>query len=293
MPTADNGPYDSVDRLLADWARADPSLDLSPVAIVLRLSRLRQIIDSELEATFAEHGLGGADFAALATLRRLSRSGGVSQRALMRALHLTSGTVSVRVERLSGQGLARRDPDPQDGRNTLVSLTAAGRALFEKVVPAHIDTENRLLVALGAEQRETLVRLLRELLVSFEGSARDGDLPRLGLTLRPAHEAIEVRRAAGLPEVAGLLVRNVDDGGRADRAGIKVGDVLIEAGDRDLRSVTSLYAALRDNRSEDAVRVVLARGVDTRVVTEVGLRPDEPADDSRPRVDGDPGSHIV
>jgi DNA-binding MarR family transcriptional regulator len=302
MPNADTGPYDSVDRLLADWARADPDLDLSPVAIVLRLGRLRRIIDSELEATFAEHGLNGADFAALATLRRLERAGGVSQRTLMRELRLTSGTVSVRVERLSGQGLVNRDPDPQDGRNTLVSLTPAGRGLFERVTPAHIDTENRLLAALGPRQREALIRILRELLVSFEGSACDGDLPRLGLTLQPAHVAIEVRRAAGLPEVAGLLVRAVASGGRGDRGGVKVGDVLVQAGGRELRSVTSLYAAMRDNLSANVLHVGLARGVDSRLDTELDLRPDGPGSAEGPArsaardvpegPDG-PGSHVV
>src|SRR5215469_15710855 len=88
------GPQDSVDRLLAGWARSRPGLDLSPVAVIARLDRLRRIMDSELEATFAEYGLNGPDFAALVTLRRLDEPGGVSQRHLMRELNLTSGTVS-------------------------------------------------------------------------------------------------------------------------------------------------------------------------------------------------------
>ena len=47
--------------------------------------------------TFAEHGLNGADFGALVTLRRIDQPGGISQRQLMRELNLSSGTVSVRV----------------------------------------------------------------------------------------------------------------------------------------------------------------------------------------------------
>jgi DNA-binding MarR family transcriptional regulator len=86
-------------------------------------------MDNELEATFAEHGLNGPDFAALVTLRRLDEPGGVSQRRLMRELNLTSGTVSVRVERLAQRGLVTSSEDPRDRRNTLVALTPAGRWL--------------------------------------------------------------------------------------------------------------------------------------------------------------------
>lgn len=57
-----------------------------------RLGRPRRIIDTELEATFAQHGLNGPDFAALVTLRRLEQPDGVPQSRLMCELNLTSGT---------------------------------------------------------------------------------------------------------------------------------------------------------------------------------------------------------
>jgi DNA-binding MarR family transcriptional regulator len=269
----DQGPRDSVDRLLEGWARARPDLDLSPVAVIARLGRLRRIIDSELEATFAEYGLNGADFEALVTLRRLDQPGGVSQRQLMRELNLTSGTVSVRVERLSDQGLLTRSPDRRDRRNSLVRLTDTGRALFDRVTPAHINTENRLLAALSTQQREQLVTILRQLLVSFEGSAGDGELPRLGLTLAPAHVTVATRRAVGLPEVVGLLVRHVQDGSRAQQARIQVGDVLVRAADRELRSVASLYAALQESADAGEVTIAIVRGVDTELQAVVDLRP--------------------
>lgn len=269
-------PRDSVDRLLAGWARARPDLDLSPVAVIARLDRLRRIIDSELEATFAEHGLNGPDFAALVTLRRLDEPGGVFQRRLMRELNLTSGTVSVRVERLAERGLVTSSEDPRDRRNTLVALTPAGHELFDRVTPAHIATENRLLAALSAEQFAELVTLLRQLLVSFEGSAEgDDELPHLGLSLAPAHQAIEIRRAVGLPELIGLLVRRVEPGSRADDAGIKTGDVLVAANHEPVRSVTALYAAINATRAAGSLTVTAVRGVGTEVnaVMDLGPRP--------------------
>ena len=159
---------DSVDRLLESWAAVRPDLDLSPVAVVARLGR-RRVIEAELETVYAEHGLTGPDFSALVTLRRLG--GEVGQTELMRKLGLTSGTVSVRVERLVARGLAERHVA---GRTTRVSLTPLGAELFERVTPADVDAEERLLAALEPGEREQLATLLRRLLVSFEGSTVTG-----------------------------------------------------------------------------------------------------------------------
>jgi DNA-binding MarR family transcriptional regulator len=277
----DDGPRDSVDRLLAGWAAARPDLDLSPVAVIARLSRLRRIFGAELEATFAEFGLNGADFATLVTLRRLDQPGGVSQRQLMRELNLSSGTVSTRVDRLGDRGLVSRAVDPADRRNSLVTLTAAGRALFDEVTPAHIETENRLLSALGEDQRGELACLLRTLLVSFEGSAGEGTFPRLGLTLAPAHLTLDARRAVGLSDLVGLLVRDVQPGSRAERAGIRTGDVLVRAARRGLRSITALYAAIAGSAAAGALGMEMMRGENTSVKVTIDLRP-QPGDDLPP-----------
>jgi DNA-binding MarR family transcriptional regulator len=270
-----------VDRLLASWAAARPDLALSPVAVIARLDRLRRIIDSELEAMFAEHGLNGADFAALVTLRRLDQPGGVSQRRLMRELNLSSGTVSVRVERLAERGLVTRSPDTNDRRHSLVALTDAGRTLFERVVPAHIATENRLLAALNTEQREQLAALLRQLLISYEGCTTDETFPHLGLTLAPAHATVEIRRSVGLPEIVGLLVRAVESGSRADQAGLRTGDVLVDADGRQVRSVTTLYAAINHCRDSGSLRLSAVRGTGARYEAVLDLRPG-PADERAP-----------
>ena len=280
-PGADDGPRDSVDRLLAGWAAARPDLDLSPVAVIARLGRLGRIFGAELEATFAEYGLNGADFATLVTLRRLDQPGGVSQRQLMRELNLSSGTVSTRVDRLGDRGLVSRAVDPADRRNSLVTLTAAGRALFDEVTPAHIETENRLLSALGEDQRRELVCLLRTLLVSFEGSAGEGTFPRLGLRLAPAHLTLDARRAVGLSDLVGLLVREVQPGSRAERAGIRTGDVLVRAAKRGLRSITALYAAIAGSAAAGALSMEMMRGENTSVEVTIDLRP-QPGDDLAP-----------
>jgi DNA-binding MarR family transcriptional regulator len=162
---------DSVDRSMAHWAQLRPDLDLTPAAMVSRLGRLRRIFEAKLEATFAEHGLNWAEFAMLVALQRLDQPDGVSQRQLTRELNLSSGTVSVRVERLCARELLTRHPNVHDRRNSVLRLTDAGRALVDQVAPAYAATQSRLLAPLDAEQWEQLTSILRTLLLSFEASA--------------------------------------------------------------------------------------------------------------------------
>lgn len=259
-------PTDSVDRLLDGWHRVRPELDFAPVGVVARLARVRAVVDHELEAVFAEHGLSGPSFAMLVTLARLGDPDGVSQRRLMEELRLTSGTVSVRIDRLVEAGLVERRPDPDDGRGALVRLTAAGRERFEAVTPVHLATERWLLSALSDAEQAELAGLLRRLLVSFEGSAAPEDARvRLGLVLAPAHVAVQMRRAVGLPERTGLLVRAVEPGPAA-AAGLEPGDVLVAAGERELRAVATLYAALDEARASGELTFAIVRGVEERTV---------------------------
>jgi len=74
----------------------------------------------------------------------------------------------VRLDRLAARGLIRRDPDPADGRGTLVALTSAGRELFEACAPVHLANARRLLSALDDGEREQLGELLGKLLAAFE-----------------------------------------------------------------------------------------------------------------------------
>lgn len=270
---------DSVDRLLASWKETRPDLDLSPVAVVARVSRLNRTFDAELETTFSEYGLNAAEFYSLVTLRRIGEPDGVSQRRLMRALNLSSGTISTRVDRLAERGLVTREVDPADRRNSRVALTPEGIALFERVTPAHIATENRLLAGLDPAQREQLVDLLRTLLVSLEGASPDPTFPRLGFTVAPAHVTMAIRRAAGLPETVGLIVRAVEPGSRAEQAGALVGDVLTAAGERPLRSIASLYAAVNNATEAGVLTLGALRGEKTPATLrlDVAARPgDQP-----------------
>lgn len=260
-------PRDSVDGLLASWHERRPDLDFTPVSVIARLARARSHIDAELARLFSAHGLSAPSFAVLVTLARLADEG-VSQRRLMEELGLTSGTMSVRIDRLEAQGLVNRRVDPSSARNTLISLTARGRELVETVLPAHLRNERRLLSALSPAELDALAGLLRKLLVEFEGSPPPADAGvGLDLTLAPAHVAAELRAAVGLPPATGLLVRAVGAGGPAERAGLRTGDVLLAAGRRELRAVADLYAAIDDAARAGRMALRIVRGTDEQEVT--------------------------
>lgn len=260
-------PRDSVDALIASWREQRPDLDFSPVGVIARLGRLRGHVDSELERVFDAYGLGSANFAVLVTLARIGNAGGVSQRRLMDELGLTSGTISVRMDRLVDEGLVERRPDPDSKRNTLITMTDRGREIFERVVPAHLANERRLLAALTDSEQELLAALLRKLLVEFEGALPPPDAaPRLGLTIAPAHVTIAMRESVGLPPVSGLLARVVREGGAGWAAGLRTGDVLVRAGGRELRTVAALYAAIEDAEETRQLELRVLRGTDELAV---------------------------
>jgi DNA-binding MarR family transcriptional regulator len=240
---------DHTDWVLAGWQQQRPDLDMSPIAVLNRLSRLQSYLQPEVASVFERFGLTTPSFAVIAALRRAGPPYQRSQRALMDALLLTGGTISVRIDRLEREGIVQRSPDPGDQRGVLVQLTEKGLRLFDQVAPLHLANEDRLLSALSQEQREQLASLLRTLLLSFEPlDPEDPQHPShwLGASLAPAHVARQMRRAAGLPEVAGLLIQAVAVPGPSAADGLREGDLIMSANGRAVRSIEDLYEQLRE-----------------------------------------------
>ncbi len=90
---------------------------------------------------------------------------------------------------------------------------------------------------------------------------------RLGVGLAPSHVAQQLRRAVGLPERVGLLVREVEGGSPAARAGIAEGDLLVEAGGRAIGSADDLFDVLATAAAGEAISVTIVRGTEERSVS--------------------------
>ena len=119
---------DEVDDLVAAWRAERPDLDVEPLQVLSRVSRLARHLDLARRAAFAAHGLETWEFDVLSALRRQGAPYQLTPGALLRATLVTSGTMTNRVDRLAEAGLVRREPDPQDRRGVLVTLTPAGEA---------------------------------------------------------------------------------------------------------------------------------------------------------------------
>jgi S1-C subfamily serine protease len=90
---------------------------------------------------------------------------------------------------------------------------------------------------------------------------------RLGVAIAPPRVARKLRRAVGLPERDGVLVRAVEEGSAADRAGIERGDLIVSAGGGELERIDVLYEALDAARASGSIELTIVRGTDERVVT--------------------------
>jgi DNA-binding MarR family transcriptional regulator len=262
---------DGVDQLLLDWARERPDLDFTPVGVITRLARARTYLDAELRAVFARFGLTAADFTVIITLRRAGAPYTMPQARLMDALGLTSGTVSVRLDRLEQNQIVSRESDPASARSSLVRLTGKGLRLFDDIAPAHLANEDRLLSALSLAERQDLADLLRRLLAGFESATTDV-AAGLGLILEPAHLARARRQAVGLSDTPGLLVTDVTAGSAADDAGIERGDLITAFDGVPTTSSVRLAALLDDLTGHPAATVTLLRGND-QVTAELRVTP--------------------
>jgi DNA-binding MarR family transcriptional regulator len=159
---------DEVDDLVAAWHSERPDLDVEPLQVLSRVSRLARHLDRARRAAFSGHDLETWEFDVLSALRRQGPPYQLTPGALLRATLVTSGTMTNRVDRLAEAGLVRREPDPQDRRGVLVILTPAGRARVDAALADLVGSEHALLSGLSPADRQTLADLLRVLLTPLD-----------------------------------------------------------------------------------------------------------------------------
>lgn len=156
---------DGVDRIIAQWAQVHPDVDVSPMGVIGRLSRLARLFERDLQRVFTQHGLQRGEFDILATLRRADTSGqGLTAGQLADSTMVTSGAITNRLDRLLGKELITRQTDPHSRRTIRIALTPRGREVVDAALREHVINEDRLLSAMSGSQREHLENLLRVLL---------------------------------------------------------------------------------------------------------------------------------
>jgi serine protease Do len=98
---------------------------------------------------------------------------------------------------------------------------------------------------------------------------------RLGVGVAPSHVAKGLRRAVGLPEAEGLLVRLVEEDSPASRAGLATGDLITQVAGQPVRGADDLFQAL-EAAADGVIELVILRGADERTVeVQLGATPSQ------------------
>jgi len=155
---------DDVDQIVASWRVQRPDLDVSPLQVLSRLTRVSAQLDSARAKAFRDHNLESWEFDVLAALRRTGPPFTLSAGTLATQTHVTSGTMTTRVDRLLERGFVTRFPDEIDRRGVLVALTTEGQSAVDGALKDLLEREKVALSGLSALEQVRLADLLRGLL---------------------------------------------------------------------------------------------------------------------------------
>ena len=161
---------DEVDEITAAWRRVRPDLDVTPLHVLSRVSRLERRLTAIRQESFSAHGLDVWEFDVLAALRRRGEPYELTPGQLAAQTLVTSGTMTNRLDRLGARGLVERHPSPTDRRGVVVRLADQGRVLVDAAFTDLIRAERDLVGALPPGELDALADRLRVLLQRVEGS---------------------------------------------------------------------------------------------------------------------------
>ncbi|WP_338748517.1 MarR family winged helix-turn-helix transcriptional regulator [Janibacter alittae] len=167
--TSRHDPADDVDAIVEAWRRERPDLDIEPLHVFSRVTRLARLLDLDRMSAFEQHSLEGWEFDVLSALRRAGDPYQLSPGRLVQETLVTSGTMTNRIDRLATKGWVARLPSPTDRRGVIVHLTSDGRERVDAAMADLLTRERELLASMPGDERTALTAALRRLLAPFEG----------------------------------------------------------------------------------------------------------------------------
>jgi DNA-binding MarR family transcriptional regulator len=161
---------DTVDEVSDGWAAVRPDVDVSPIQVVLRLSRASRLLERRVKEYFASEGVEPWEFDILSPLRRAGEPYTLSPGDFVSSALVGSPALTNRLDRLVEKGLDTRQVAPTNRRKLLITLTARGLELVDRLLDGHMANERRLLEALNPAEQRQLATLAKKLLVSLGDS---------------------------------------------------------------------------------------------------------------------------
>lgn len=173
MATSRPSRQDPVDVIVSQWEHEIPDMDVSALAVFGRLHRSYARYAAQLGEVFGKYGINMASFDVLAALRRSGPPYRRTAGDLAGIGLITTGGLTLRLDRLEQAGLITRERDSADRRVVYAQLTEAGLELTGQVAREHFANELRMLARLSKSERTQLADLLAKL----ERSLSDAERP--------------------------------------------------------------------------------------------------------------------
>ena len=143
----------------------------SGVHVFLVLWKAARAVEGYAEHSIAELKMCGSDFS---VLEALLHKGPLPINEIGKKVLLTSGSITVAVDRLESKGLVERRASGTDRRAKIVHLTKAGGQLIERVYNSHAaDMEELASASLSKVERETLIKLLKK--IGYQAAEKSGE----------------------------------------------------------------------------------------------------------------------
>ncbi|CAB3634426.1 MarR family winged helix-turn-helix transcriptional regulator [Achromobacter pestifer] len=165
---------DLVDLVISQWSAECPNQDFAAMTVVTRVFRINAFATRNVNRSFRRYNLHQGEFDVLATLYRTGAPHAMNPQKLVEALLLTSGAMTNRLDRLEQAGLLVRNPNPEDRRGVIVSLTTEGLRVIKLVLKDYLKDLNELLDPLSAAERKQLAGLLKKLLLKHDQETPGG-----------------------------------------------------------------------------------------------------------------------
>jgi len=146
---------------LCELSRRLPTLDPEAVYAFATAHAVGVEVAAALHNSLAKQGISEGRLRILAIL--LDRPDAATHSELAEESGVTKGTITGLVDGLEREGYVQRQPDVQDRRISRISLTPAGEAYLDRILPDHLTRLSRVMSGLTAAEQRQLVTLLRQL----------------------------------------------------------------------------------------------------------------------------------
>lgn len=154
---------DAVDQLITLWSAAMPDVDTRGLSVLGRARRITLRARAAVEPLLAAHGIDGGGYDVLATLRAEPPPHRLRPTELYRALGISSGGLTARLNKLEAGRMIRRPAASDDRRSVFVELSPKGRGLVEAAFREEMTLQARLMAGLAEKEQWVLSTLLKKL----------------------------------------------------------------------------------------------------------------------------------